>query len=605
VRTCRSKPRTRLSKLRLSPAPSKADIPISAETPHEPSPLHQTLRELNAVALIRGDTVTAKIFADALALAQEQQIRTEADLGPLVQAPPSQVDAEVIRQLRFIYEAGGWVLVESALADLPADLRWLFESGAVNLAQLETLHRTLGITSATDLAGELRRDAVRRIPGFDAGVEAAVAHALRSLRASIPRIPLGRAKALADPFLDRLRQHPGVLWAEPVGSLRRGQDSVGDIEILAPAEDPSMAFEALAMPDLTRYLHRGPRRLYVLTDRVQIGIRSPRPAVAGGTFLFLTGNPAHIEALGALATERGWRLEPEGLVKDAGSSVISETEEEIYAALGLPWIPPEVRNGDGEIAAAASGSLPVLVSRADIKGDLHMHTHFSDGRDTVEAMVAACASLGYEYLAITDHSPHSAASRNLSIESVKRQADEIAGLRSKFPGISILHGCEVDILLDGRLDFPDRTLQEFDIVLASLHDSGGQPPDQLMRRYLEAMRHPLVTIITHPTNRLIPYRRGYELDYDRLFASAVETRTVVEVDGAPSHLDLDGGLARRAAKAGATLVIDSDSHRADMLGHQMELGLLTARRGWIEPRHVLNTRPLAEVRAAIAAKRSG
>jgi DNA polymerase (family X) len=536
---------------------------------------------------------------------QERRIGTEADLGSVLQAPPPEVDVEVFRQLRFIHEAGGWVLLESALADLPADLRWLFESGAVTLAQLVQLHRTLGITSAADLAGELRRDAIRRVPGFDPGIEAAVAHALKSLRGPIPRIPLGRAKSLADPFLALLRGHPGILWAEPVGSLRRGQDSVGDIEIVAPASDPLVAFDAaLAMPDITRCLHRGPRRLYLLTDRVQIGIRSPKPDVGGGTLLHLTGNAAHIDALGALATARGWKLEPEALVKEPGSPPVAETEEEIYAALGLPWIPPEIRNGDDEIAAAAGNTLPSLVSRRDIKGDLHMHTLFSDGRDTVEEMVAGCAALGYQYLAITDHSPHSASSRNLSIESVKRQADEIASLRAKYPGLAILHGCEVDILLDGRLDFPDRILQEFDIVLASLHESGGQPPDQLMRRYIGAMRHPLVTIITHPTNRLIPYRRGYELDYDRLFAEAVETQTVIEIDGAPSHLDLDGPLARRAAKAGATLVIDSDCHRADFLERQMELGLLMARRGWIEPRQVLNTRPIGEVRNAIAAKRS-
>lgn len=549
--------------------------------------------------------MAASTYADALSLVQERRIAAEADLGTLLQTPPPEVDVEVFRQLRFMHEAGGWVLLESALADLPADLRWLFESGAVTLPQLVQLHRTLGITSAADLAGELRRDAIRRVPGFDPGIEAAVAHALKSLRGPIPRIPLGRAKSLADPFLALLRGHPGILWAEPVGSLRRGLDSVGDIEIVAPASDPLVAFDAaLAMPDITRCLHRGPRRLYLLTDRVQIGIRSPKPDVAGGTLLHLTGSAAHIDALGTMAAARGWKLEPEALIKEPGAAPVAETEEEIYAALGLPWIPPEIRNGDGEIAAAASNALPALVSRADIKGDLHMHTHFSDGRDTVEEMVAGCVALGYQYLAITDHSPHSASSRNLSNESVKRQADEIAGLRAKYPGITILHGCEVDILLDGRLDFPDRILQEFDIVLASLHESGGQPPDQLMRRYIGAMRHPLVTIITHPTNRLLPYRRGYELDYDRLFATAVETQTVIEIDGAPSHLDLDGTLARLAAKAGAMLVIDSDCHRADLLERQMELGLLMARRGWVEPRHVLNTRPIGEVRHVIAAKRS-
>ena len=186
---------------------------------------------------------------------------------------------------------------------------------------------------------------------------------------------------------------------------------------------------------------------------------------------------------------------------------------------------------------------------------------------------------------------------------MKRQADEIAGLREHYPQIAILHGCEVDILPDGRLDFPDRVLERFDLVLASLHDSAGHSPDQLMKRYASTMQHPLVTLITHPTNRLVPFRRGYPHDYDRLFEHAVEHRTAVEIDGAPSHLDLDGALARRAIAAGATVAVSSDSHRAEMLRTQMDLGIVTARRGWVEPRHVLNTRPLAEVRAFIAAKR--
>jgi len=218
-------------------------------------------------------------------------------------------------------------------------------------------------------------------------------------------------------------------------------------------------------------------------------------------------------------------------------------------------------------------------------------------------MVRGCVALGYAYMAITDHSPSSAAIRNLTIDGVSKQADEIASLRERYPAIAILHGCEVDILPDGRLDFPDRILERFDIVLASLHDSADQSPDQLMKRYRSAMQHPLVTLITHPTNRLVPHRRGYDLDYDRLFELAVEQRTAVEIDGAPSHLDLDGALARRAIAAGATVAVSSDCHRAEMLGAQMRLGVITARRGWVEPRHVLNTRSLDDVRAFIAAKR--
>ncbi len=201
-------------------------------------------------------------------------------------------------------------------------------------------------------------------------------------------------------------------------------------------------------------------------------------------------------------------------------------------------------------------------------------------------------------------SPRAAASRTLSPDGIKRQAQEIADLRGRYPQITILHGCEVDILADGKLDFNDRLLERFDIVLASLHEQFGHAPDQLLRRYLAAVRNPFVTLITHPTNRLIPFRRGYDLDYDRLFAAAAESGTIVEIDGAPSHLDMEGALARRAIAAGVTVAIDSDCHRAEALDRQMELGLLLARRGWVEPRHVLNTRPIADIRALIAAKRA-
>ena len=188
---------------------------------------------------------------------------------------------------------------------------------------------------------------------------------------------------------------------------------------------------------------------------------------------------------------------------------------------------------------------------------------------------------------------------------MKKQAQEIAALRERYPTMTILHGCEVDIMADGLLDFSDRILERFDIILASLHERLGNSPEQLLSRYLTAMRHPLVTLITHPTNRIIPYRRGYDLDYDLLFAAAVETRTAVEIDGAPVHLDMDGALTRRAIAAGVTVSIDSDCHRAEALDRQMELGVMTARRGWAEPRHVLNTRPIADVRAFISAKRNG
>ena len=553
---------------------------------------------------MRGDDAEAELWARALDLVRLHQIESDADTGPLFTNPPPDSNPEVLTRLRQMYEAGGWVLVESAIADLPADLRWLFESDAVTIEQLSTIHRALGVTSAADLAAAVREQTLRALPGLDLAVETAVGAALPTLRARIPRIPLGRAVSLAEMVLEPLRAVPGVAWAMPVGSLRRGQDTVGDIEILAPTDQPAAAIDALlSLPASSHVLHRSERRLYVLTDRVQIGVRLPGTANAGADLLHLTGSSAHFDALRAHATAAGWTLKADGLHASDGTFTPAATEGDIYAALGLQAIPPEIRNGGEEVALASRGALPTLVARGDIRGDLHMHSVWSDGRDTIEAMVEACRTLGYEYMAMTDHSPHSAASRNLTLDGVKQQAEEIARLREQYPDITILHGCEVDILPNGRLDFADKVLEELDIVLASLHERAGHAPEQLMKRYASAMKHPLVTLITHPTNRILPSRRGYDLDYDRLFGMAVDTGTVVEIDGSPAHLDMDGGLARRAIAAGVTVSINSDCHRAEMLGRQMDLGVVTARRGWVEPRHVLNTRSVADVRSVVAAKR--
>jgi len=521
-------------------------------------------------------------------------IESDLDLGPLVDpATPFDGDPQLLERLRHMYEAGAWVLMESAIADLPSDLRWLFESGAVTLAQLGAIHHGLGSTTAADLGAAVEAKAIRSLPGLDEATEQAIAAALPSLRASLPRISLGRAIAFIDPIIARLRNHADVASAVPVGSLRRGDDTVGDLEIVASSDDPQSVIDEFSrLPDVGRLLHRSERRLYLLFDRVQLGLRFPRPSEAGSVLWQLTGSLAHINTIRGIAAERHVDL-----------ALPAATEEEFYARFGLPFIPAEVR-GDGEaIQAALEGRLPALVARADIRGDLHMHTSWSDGRDSTEAMVQACQAQGYEYLAITDHSTRSAASRTLTIDGVKRQAEEIAALRQRYPDIAILHGCEVDILPDGRLDFGDNVLEQFDIVLASLHEQAGHDAATLERRYIGAMKHPLVTLLTHPSNRLPPHRKGYDLDYERLFGVAVETGTFLEIDGSPSHLDLEGALARRAVAAGVTVTIDSDSHRTDMVGRQMDLGVMTARRGWVESRHVLNTRPLAELRSLIQAKR--
>jgi DNA polymerase (family 10) len=530
-------------------------------------------------------------------------VHSVADLDALIATLGAEADAGLARHLLAVRDTDPAALLAAAIADLPLDLRCLIASGAVTVEQLWDLHKHFNVTTAADLLAVLRRRAVRTVPGLDGAVRTAIAKALPTMRATVPRIPLGRAVNITEPILARLRAAAGVAWAEPVGSLRRGDDMVGDLEIVAPSVNPQPIFDQLAAL-AERQFHRSQRRLYLSFDGVQVGIRSPSPACGGAVLLNLTGSPRHIDRLTDLAAERGWRLDADALRRNDGSRIVSETEEDIYAALELPFIAPEIRDGGDEFDAAATGRLPNLVTVPDIRGDLHLHTNWSDGHDSLEAMVAASAALGYDYIAITDHSEHSAASRSLTRDDVARQAEAIAAVRERYPQLVVLHGCEVDIMANGSLDFPDALLQQFDIVLASLHDRGRHGPRELMQRYARAMRHPLVSIITHPTNRVVPRRAGYDLDWDQVIADAIETGTVLEVDGAPSHLDMPGPLARRAMTLGASIVIDSDCHRADLLGRQMELGVRTARRGWVEARQVINTRPIEAIRALVAAKRS-
>ena len=532
------------------------------------------------------------------------RIESDADLEPIFEAPPLGSDPAVLKRLRQMYEAGGWVLLESTLADIPADLRWLIESGAITIEQTAAAHRALGVTSGADVAAAIDDKMLRRVAGFG---EAGRSGGGRGAAASAPqsrRIRWGAPSRLPDRCshtCGRCRASSGPSRPDRFAADRTRSATSRSLPRWRSQPRRSMRARARrrhpSAPQRASRLHPDRAR----ADRSAI----PEPLHAGAALLYLTGSAAHFAALRAHAERLGLRLTAAGLHTGDGRVQNAEFEDDLYHALGLPTIPPEIRNGDDEVGLAARGALPALVTRRDIRGDLHMHSTWSDGRDSIEAMVIQCRALGYEYMAITDHSPTSAASRNLTIDGVTRQGDEIDALRARHPDIAILHGCEVDILPDGRLDFPDRVLERFDIVLASLHERAGHDRDQLMQRYVAAMEHPLVAMITHPTNRLVPYRAGYDLDYDRLFDVAVETGTIVEVDGAPSHLDLDGALARRAIAAGAELAIDSDCHRAEFLDVQMQLGIVTARRGWVEPRHVINTRPLADVRAAIARKRAG
>jgi DNA polymerase (family 10) len=404
-------------------------------------------------------------------------------------------------------------------------------------------------------------------------------------------LTLGRAWDLLDRCIASIRMaYPTVQSVEPGGEIRQSSPLISRIVVVVCGNAPDAIIKALASShDFPGSVLRGERQLNVSLERTEVEIHVASPDDYGTVLWRATGTAAHVRALTARAL----------------SSQRYASEEQLYSSLGLSFIPSELRKGKGEIEAAASGRLPRLVESADIRGDLHMHSLYSDGRDPVPTMLAGCHALGYEYVAMTDHSWRAAAGRTLAVDAIGRQRDEIDSLRDRFPGMTILHGVEVDIMTDGRLDFEDAVLEQFDIVLASLHDRSGHDGAQLTRRSLEAIRHPLVNVLCHPANQLIGRDSGYALDFEAIYAAARETGTALEVDGAPTHLDLDGERARAAIAAGVTLTIDSDCHRVEALARQMSFGVGTARRGWVEARHVLNTRSLTDLRSFIAAKRRG
>lgn len=553
--------------------------------------LPATLGQLADIADIRGsaadasDLRRAAIAIEGLGPDEHARIVRLARKDRLDEVP--EIDAALHWRIREVVSEGADEVLAAARERLPFLVRRLAELGTLSLAAAVVLTRRAGVLTYPDL--EIALDERRVDTALGAEPAARLRSALPALWTQIRRTTLGRAWDLLDGLLPLLAGIPGLQGVQPSGELRRFEPLVGTVSILGVADDPSAVLDAIAGIDSVAVLARTPRRAIVAVRQTEVDVRIAAPDEAGTALFYATGSRAHVRAV----------------VQRRGRIGLYGREEQVYAQAGLAYVPPEIRHASGEIDAAASAQLPRLVSREDIRGDLHMHSTYSDGSDALVDMVAACRAIGYEYIAITDHSEGASASRTLARGDIARQRAEIARLRSAFPSLAILHGIEVDILADGTLDFPDSVLEAFDIVLASLHEAGRDDGAALTRRCLAAIRHPLVNVITHPANQLVGRRPGYALDFDAVYAAAAETGTALEVDGAPGHLDLDGEHARAAAAAGVTLVIDSDCHRARSLERQMRFGIGTARRGWIEPRHVLNARPLADVRAFIASKRAG
>ncbi|MBI2864572.1 MAG: DNA polymerase/3'-5' exonuclease PolX [Chloroflexi bacterium] len=458
----------------------------------------------------------------------------------------------------------------------------------------ELVNKELGIKSVAELVEAAREHRLDKLPGIREKMEEKILREALRVTQRTKRLLLGVALPAAEEVVGLLRDHPAVKRIDPAGSIRRMKETIGDIDILVASDRPKDVMEAFTtLPIAREVLAKGTTRASILTEaNLQIDIRVIKPEEYGSALQYFSGSKSHNIALRELAIRRGLKLSEYGLFDDRSDKRLGgRTEEEIYEILGLDWMPPELRENRGEIEAALEHRLPKLVEEKDILGDLHLHTKWSDGSDTVEAMVEAAIKRGYKYAAITDHSRSLGVAGGLSDEEVREQRRLIEGLQDKYAPFRILHGSEVNIRTDGNLDYDEETLRLFDIVTVSIHGGFGQTREKIDGRISSALRHPLTRVLNHPTGRLIGKRTGYAVDLEEVLKLAARMDTAVEINAQPDRLDLDDIWARRAKQLGVMGAIDSDAHSTGHLGF-MRYGVAVARRGWLEKKDVLNALPL-------------
>ncbi|HEX5397216.1 MAG TPA: DNA polymerase/3'-5' exonuclease PolX [Candidatus Limnocylindria bacterium] len=456
---------------------------------------------------------------------------------------------------------------------------------------VKQLHGELGIDSVEALRAAAEQGALRSLKGLSARTEQNVLAGIARIEQRSTRLLLHDADELVGGLIARLAETRGVVRIEAAGSLRRRRPTIGDLDLLAAVTDAALLIAALdELSEVDHIVSAGTdKSSIVLRDGPQVDLMVCPPAAWGTHLVHFTGSKEHNVALRGRALARGWSLSEKGFkVVDTGELLLAADEEEVYARLELSWVPPELREDEGEIAAAASGTLPSLVSLDDIRGDTHTHSDWTDGVDSIEVMARAARAMGREWMVLSDHSPSLGIARGLAPERVDEQRKVIQALNRDLAPFRILHGTEMEIRADGALDYPDELLAAFDVVVASIHTGRSQSSEQLTRRALAAIENPHVDVLAHPTGRIVNRRDPMLLDWPRVFAAAASSGTLLELNGSP-RLDLDDALARAAGSAGALLTVASDAHRTEELG-QLRYGVSMARRAWLTAEQVVSTR---------------
>jgi DNA polymerase (family 10) len=490
-----------------------------------------------------------------------------------------------------IVASGHFTLLDRLKRKLPGELGDMAALPGLGPKRIKLLYDKAHVRTLDDLRKAIRIGKLHGLHGFGPVIEKKLAAALEKPAAE-KRFRLSVAEAEAEALVAFLRDKGRVVVA---GSYRRRRETVGDLDLLVTSDDAEAVGDKLVTYDnVADVLAHGPTRTAVrLRSGLQVDIRAVPEKSYGAALLYFTGSKAHNIALRGLANARKWKLNEYGLFSGR-RRIAGATEEEVYARLGLPYIPPEMREDRGEIVLAKAGSLPKLVTVEDIRGDLHVHSNWTDGTATIAEMAAAAQARGYAYMALTDHSRRQTMSHGLDPAKVAKQIREIDKINKTFNNFTILKGIEVDILKDGMLDLPDATLAQLDVVVASVHSFFDLRPDDQTERIIRAMQNRQVSILGHPTGRLIGMREPYEIDMDRVTSAARELNCALEINAEPDRLDLNDLHAHMAKSKGVKLAISTDAHSVNAFQY-MRFGIDQARRGWLTAKDVVNTRPLSEL----------
>ncbi|MFA5889416.1 MAG: DNA polymerase/3'-5' exonuclease PolX [Actinomycetota bacterium] len=515
------------------------------------------------------------------------------------------VGKHMAARVREYLDAGTMHELEDMREAVPAGVRDLMRVPGLGPKRALLLHQELGIAGIGELADAIASERVRAVKGLGEKTELNLFRALQNLSRTQDRVRIDEAIEISLRVVEQLENLPGVKSIVPAGSVRRMRDTIGDLDVLVASENSEHVMGAfLEMPDVVSVVARGDTKSSVVTRRgMQIDLRVVPANAWGAALIYFTGSKEHNVKIRELAMKAGMKLSEWGLFRACdGRLIAGATEEEVYAALGLAWIPPAMREDTGEVEAALAGDLPALIEQTDLRGDLHSHTDLTDGIASLDVMVEAAAARGFEYFAITDHAQNLAMT-GMSREAVLAQREKIATIQLRFPHMRLLHGCELNIGRDGSVDYDAEFLAGFDITVASVHSLFRLSREETTARLIAAARNPFVNVIGHPTGRLIGRREPIDVDFEVLFGVAAETGTALEVNCFPDRLDLRDEHVRWATRRGVTISIATDAHAPKHLDN-VRFGIGTAQRGWAKRSDVLNARTASEVGKFVADKRA-